>query len=130
MGAAGGPPPPPPPPDKYSDRLLKYIPAEVITLYIALTTLLTATKVAPHLLYWVAFGVAVVVTPIYLWRIQKVTAPLQLIVSTLAFGLWASVMGEPFTSTSIHNYNVVYGEFGLPVFTFVVALFSPPSKDD
>jgi hypothetical protein len=118
--------PPPEPPDGYRDRLMKYIPAEVVTLYVGLTTLVSTAKATPHLLYWVAFVVCLIGTPFYLWRIQKVTSAVQLIISTLGFVVWASVMGEPFTS--IHQYNVVYGEFGLPVFTFFVALISPPPQ--
>jgi hypothetical protein len=110
-------------PDTFRDRLFKYIPAEVVTLYLALNAIVAANKDAPHFLYWCVFFFGLICTPLYLWRVQNVTASTQLIVSTIAFAVWVVALGEPFTS--IVGYRQVYGELLLPVFTVLVAFISP-----
>ncbi len=52
--------------DTYRERLFKYIPAEVVTLYLFLNTTVAADKSSPRFLYWVIFFAGLVGTPIYL----------------------------------------------------------------
>jgi len=110
-------------PDTYRERLFKYIPAEVVTLYVGLNTILASAKDAPHFLSWVIFFVCLIGTPYYLRQAQNVTAPMQLMVSTAAFAVWIFALGGPFTG--FHWYQPVYGALLLPTFTFFVARFSP-----
>src|SRR5438105_4275212 len=64
-------------PDDYTARLLKYIPSEIIALFLTLDGLLrpingadiSAAKAA---VYWSMFVFGMCVTPVYLWRIQHV----------------------------------------------------------
>src|SRR5438874_9820957 len=69
-------------PDTYRERLFKYIPAEVVTLYLGLNTVVASNQDAPKFLYWVIFFAGLLLTPFYLRRLQNVTAPVQLIIST------------------------------------------------
>jgi hypothetical protein len=110
-------------PDTYRERLFKYIPAEVVTLYVGLSTIVASAKDAPHVVYWVVFFAGLIGTPYYLWRIQSVTAPTQLIVSTAAFAVWVFALGGPFAD--IAGYKQVYSAVLLPLFTFFVAGISP-----
>lgn len=112
--------------DTYRDRLFKYIPAEVVTLYLGLMAILGAAKEPPYFLPWVAFLVGLVGTPFYLRSYQKVMAPTQLIVSTAAFAVWVFALGGPFTA--LPWYKQVYGAVLLPIFTFFVAGISPRSR--
>jgi len=109
-------------PDTFRDRLFKYIPAEVVTLYLGLSATVSA-KDAPHFLYWVIFFAGLIGTPFYLRFVQNVTARAQLILSTLAFAVWVFALGGPFAD--IEGYKQVYGAVLLPLFTFFVAGISP-----
>lgn len=113
-------------PDTYRDRLFKYIPAEVVTLYLGLTATIAAASNVPPSLAWVIFVAGVIATPYYLRFAQGVRAPGQLIVSTLAFIVWVFALGGPFAT--IPGYQQVYGAVLLPIFTFFVASFSPERK--
>jgi hypothetical protein len=110
-------------PDTYKERLFKYIPAEVVTLYLGLTAIVASARDAPHFLDWTIFVAGLVGTPYYLWRWQKVTAPMQLTISALAFAVWVFALGGPFKD--IHGYKPVYGAVLLPLYTFFVAGISP-----
>lgn len=123
--AAPGTPPPPLPPDTYRDRLLKYIPAEVVTLYLGLCAIASAAPKVPEYLGWVIFAVGVLGTPYYLRAYLKVTAPTQLIISTLSFLVWVFAIGGPFKDLAWYKDNQIYAALLLPVFTFVVAGITP-----
>jgi hypothetical protein len=112
-------------PDRYRDKLFKYIPAEAVTLYLGLSTVVAATQNAPHFLYWVIFAAGLIGTPVYLRFAQNVTKRVQLIVSTLSFAVWVFALGGPFAD--IDGYKPVYGAVLLPIFTFFVACISPGS---
>ena len=113
-------------PDTYRDRLFKYIPGEVVTLYLALSAIIASATDAPHFLSWVIFFVCLIGTPFYLRSLDKATPSLQLIISTLAFAVWIFALGGPFAN--IQGYKQVYGAVLLPIFTFLVAIIAPPPK--
>jgi len=136
------PPPPPapaspyePPPlmeealsqttDYYTDILLKYIPAESVALYLTLQGMVLSSVEAPALnaWLWVAFGIGIIGTPLYLWRIQQVSKRMQLAVSTVAFGVWVFALGGAFAALSW--YEPFLGSVMLVVFTFFAPLISP-----
>lgn len=121
--------PPPPPPDTYKDKLLKYIPAEVVTLYLGLSAIASAAPKVPEHLGWVIFAVGVLGTPFYLRAYQKVTSPTQLVISTLSFLVWVFAIGGPFKDLAWYKDNQVYAALLLPVFTFAIAWIEPePTK--
>ncbi len=109
--------------DGYLDRLLKYIPAEIVTVYILVQGLVMqldhdSDPFIPIL--WGVFLVFSLLTPLYLWRIQKVTKITQLVISLVAFAVWVFALGGPFTTFGW--YDPIYGEILLPVFTLVIAI--------
>ena len=113
-------------PDDYKTRLLKYIPAEVIALYLTLDGLLRPTAAHPiaatkMFIYWLVFAFGLVVTPLYLWRVQNVRKTAQLGISTVAFVVWVYALGGPFQVMS--NYDPLYGSILLPTYTFLIAIF-------
>jgi len=111
-------------PDSYADRLLKYIPAEVIGAYIAADAMLRSPAQPSLVLYWLVFGLGMILTPLYLWRIQKIQTLLQLTISTAAFAVWVFTLGGPF-KLSFDWYNPLYGAILLPFFTLIVAIIQP-----
>jgi hypothetical protein len=108
-----------PPEDKYKDRLLKYIPGEVVTLYLTLTALQGTATGLPWWLGWMIFLVCAVGTWFYLHVVLDVNDRTQLIISTISFGVWVFALGGPFKDLSW--YKPIYGGLLLPAFTFFIA---------
>jgi hypothetical protein len=123
-----------PPTDDYSSRLIKYIPAEVVAVYLTVQSAILAavpsaesgtqtTTVDQPALFWGVFVILLVLTPLYLLRTQGVTKKVQLIISTLSFAVWVFTIGGPFLTLSW--YQPLYGAVLLPLYTFGVALIEP-----
>jgi hypothetical protein len=110
-----------PPEDKYKDRLLKYIPGEVVTLYVTLMSLLATASGVPGWLDWAVFGVGLIATPYYLNRNLDVKDRTQLTISTVAFVVWAFALGGPF-KMHFDWYHPIYGGLLLPAYTFFAGL--------
>jgi hypothetical protein len=111
--------------DDYKDRLMKYIPAEVVSLYVFLVGLLRTVN-EPELkayLGWTVFSVMLIMTPLFLRLVQDVKKKQQLGISTASFAVWAFALGEPFTQLSYPLYHPIYGALLLPIFTFAVAIW-------
>lgn len=113
---------PPTPADGYNDRVLKYIPAEVVTLYLSVDGLVRAKPHSPAL-SWGLFAFGLLATVLYLRFSAGVTKPLQLVVSAVAFFVWALAIGSP--SSHIPGYDPIWGAIALPIFTFLAGLIKP-----
>lgn len=120
----GALPPQAPAGDDYSTRVMKYIPGEAVAVYIGVDRVVREMGGEAALL-WIAFLVILALTPVYLYRVQKVRAWPQLVVSTLAFAVWVFSLGGPFASTFAEWYRPVYGAVLLPLFTFAVGAIVP-----
>jgi hypothetical protein len=109
--------------DGYFDRLFKYIPAELVAGYIFVLGVVKQLTEAGEIkvFQWLLFIVFCILTPLYLWRVQKVLKPQQHVISLLSFIVWAFALGGPFALCSW--YNPVYGSILLPVFTLLVAVW-------
>src|SRR2546427_5706608 len=105
--------PPQEKPDTWKERLFKYIPSEVVTLYLGLNTIVATAQDAPSWLYWVIFAPGLTGTWWYMSRFQGVTSRKQLVISTIAFAVWIFALGGPFTQ--IKGYKPVYGAVLLPI---------------
>jgi hypothetical protein len=109
--------------DGYFDRLFKYIPAELVAGYIFVLGIVKQLTDAGEIMtfQWLLFLAFCILTPLYLWRVQKVMKLQQLLISLLSFIVWAFALGGPF---ALYNwYNPVYGSILLPVFTILVAVW-------
>ena len=108
--------------DGYFDRLFKYIPAELVAGYIFVLGVVKQLTDAGEIriFQWLLFIIFCILTPLYLWRVQKVMKVQQHIISLLSFIVWVFALGGPFTLSGW--YNPVYGAILLPVFTLVVAI--------
>lgn len=111
-------------PDDYKDKLLKHIPAEAIAVFLTLTGVIASSATGTGLTIglWVAFALGVLGTPGYLWRLQGVTDPLQLGVSTVSFVAWALATGAPFTLYGWYNDNPWIGPSFMVAYTFLIPL--------
>jgi len=118
--ALTGGPEPPEGPDDYKTRLLKYIPGEVVALYIFLDGIVKSSADLPHWIYWGIFCVGAAGAYLYLLRVAKVEKQVQLIISVVAFCVWAFALGGPFAQLAW--YKPVYGALLLPIYTFFVPM--------
>jgi hypothetical protein len=111
--------------DDYKSKLLKFIPAEVVALYLTLDGVIKAAgsqlPLPQNENLWLVFWVLLIATPLYLWRVTYVTKWLQLVISTLSFAIWVFTLGGPFTG--LGWYKPVEGALLLPLYTFFVPMF-------
>lgn len=96
---AGGAPAPTA--DGYLSRLAKYIPAEIVGLYLFVTGVIPQTGSEPNwLALWVVFAACLVLTFVYMWHMtrQEGGKPLwpQIVLATIAFPIWVFAIGGPF----------------------------------
>jgi hypothetical protein len=111
-------------PDKYTDKLLKDIPADVIAAWLAAKGLiLSAGGVPTNLILWISFAIGLVLT--FLWTLKQTSEPgkkpaiTQCAISSAAFVIWAMAMGSPF------DFNTLYSSLLLILFSLVVPLINP-----
>lgn len=122
-----------PPPDSrntdtYFEKLLRYIPADIVAGYVALDGILKEQLYTPLWLGWAVFAALAVLTPLYVVYV-KTTPPgltaaktFHWFASTLAFGVWVFALGGPFAVT-FEWYRPVYGAVLLIVFTLSLPVF-------
>ncbi|GAB5381146.1 MAG: hypothetical protein Alis3KO_04190 [Aliiglaciecola sp.] len=103
-------------PDGYGDRLLKLIPAEVIALFMAMDGVITDNGDNSVALSLIILGVGVFATWFYLKLFQKVDNTTQIIISMLAFAVWAINIGHGFQQAELIKPS--YAALALLIFTF------------
>lgn len=123
-------PPPSTPLSDYTDRLMKLIPAEVVTAYVGATALIASTTKVPNSVPWLVFAILLIITPFVYWRLtldqHKHPAVGQTAASTIAFVVWVLALGGPFSQLSW--YSPLYGGLLLIFYTTFVPLFLPPAQ--
>src|SRR5438874_10304036 len=87
--------------DDYLGRLAKYIPAEIVGLYVAMMAAAPATEPHYTTVLWVIFALNAILVPIYTWIVtsrdpSKGVLWVQVLLATVAFPVWAFAMGGPF----------------------------------
>ena len=108
------------PTDDYSSRLVKYIPAEIITAFVTMNGMVASS--GKEWLQWVVFGALLILTPLYTHYLTREPgmppAKKQIAVSSVSYLLWVFAIGGPFVLTTWYDH--IYGS--LPLFTFVVPM--------
>lgn len=113
--------------DTYFDKVVKYIPADIVGAWVAVTGLVASATEPSEGLLWAAFAIGLVLTALWVWR--QTTMPgrpvaiTQIIISTAAFGVWVFALGGPFAS--LEFYSPLYGSLLLILYTLLVALINP-----
>ncbi len=109
-------------PDDYLAKLIKYIPSEVVALYITLYSIASASKkeIPFEFIVWFIFILGIIGTILYLRRVAKVIDWSQIFISTIAFVVWVFALGGPFSLLSW--YHPVYGALLLPIYTFFIPI--------
>lgn len=117
---------------EYGERVAKYVPAEIIAVYLTLTpVILSGTDdgtTRRTVLLAVVLGVGVVLTPVYLLRFAEEGAPkvLHLVIATIAFVVWAYGIGGFFTD--IGWYDAVVAAVVVGLFSLVSGAFVPTQE--
>jgi hypothetical protein len=117
---AGGPQPPL---DTYFDKVIKYIPSDIVGAWVAATGLIkTATGVPTEKVLWISFAFGLVATAA--WKFKQTHLPIQAAISTGAFLVWVFALpGGPFEPLSWYNH--LYGSLALIGYTLTTALVNP-----
>ncbi|MDI6769206.1 MAG: hypothetical protein QMD04_05970 [Anaerolineales bacterium] len=114
------------PNDTYLSRLLKYIPSEIVMVFISIEGVLHSTFSSnPKRLedgLWILSGVLLALTPIWLWRVMRVKNLGHLFLSTLSLAVWMFAMGGPFTT--FDWYHPSLGAVTLPLYTLLVPIIT------
>lgn len=113
------------PVDTYFDKVVKYIPADVIGAWVAVTGLVAGAGAAPRqTILWVAFVIGLILTA--WWTLRQAPgerpAVTQAVISTGAFAVWVFALGGPFEHVPGQK---LYGSLGLILYTLVVARINP-----
>jgi hypothetical protein len=114
--------------DPYLDKLLKYIPPEVVAAYITIDGALRSAydvskpdqKATLSTWLWIISAVLLVLTPLWRWRVTKVTNKVQLAVTAGSFAVWVFALGGPFAF--LQWYLPVHGSIVLPIYTLIVPI--------
>lgn len=112
--------------DKYRDRLIKYIPVEVVGAFLAINLLVKTAGQVGGWIHWGAFAFLLIMTPVYLWKVEKVTKRMQLAISTGAFIVWVYALPGPFADMQnwAHvSYSPLFAAVLLILYTFTVPVF-------
>ena len=120
----------PPQLDGYFDRIVKYIPSDVVGAWVAVRGVINSsmgTDPNAWIVHWIAFAVGVLLTAGWTWRQTnepgKRPATVQIALSTVAFIVWVAALGGPFLT--VPGYRESYGSLLLIGFTLVVGLVAP-----
>lgn len=117
--------------DKYSDKVVKNIPADIVAAWVAVTSLIAGASGVPDTtILWIAFVVGVIITPLWVLRQTALSgrppAITQTLISTGSFIVWVFALGGPFATLSW--FKPLYGSLLLIFYTLIVALINPPEK--
>jgi len=116
--------------DDYLGRLAKYIPAEIVGLYLA-----TSGSVQPanggkprYSALWVVFLINFLLVPIYFWfatsRGDKKPLWSQVVLASISFPVWVFAIGGPFTCFGW--YQSWIGSITLTFVTVAIGFYKPP----
>lgn len=91
--------------DSYFEKLLKYIPADIVAGYVAIAGILQEHNNDPLWVTWAVFGILLVLTPFYVCYV-KTDPPgfhqkklFHWVTACLAFTAWVFALGGPFAAT-------------------------------
>jgi hypothetical protein len=99
---------------RFADKLVKFIPTEIIGAYMALASFLgygpisniTPVDEVKSTLIQIMFVILLIMTPIYLTKVSGVRNRLQLFISTISFIVWVYTLGGPFIVWKFYHPDI------------------------
>jgi hypothetical protein len=108
--------------DSYFTKILKYIPAEIVSGYVAINAIFKSISDVSLVFHWIVVAALTALTGLYIWRLtnepNKPPAVSQIIISTIAFVVWVFALGGPFAEMGWYQYY--YGAILLVMYTLAV----------
>ncbi|HKW76444.1 MAG TPA: hypothetical protein VJN64_13025 [Terriglobales bacterium] len=121
--------------DTYFDKVVKYIPSDIVGAWVAANGILKAAQPRPGAItLWTTFGVAIVLCALWTYRqtlLNGKRAPQQTLISVGAFVVWVYALGGPFPDW-LGLYKPVTGALLLIGYTLAAAIVTPdkPKRGD
>ena len=110
--------------DPYFSKIIKLIPADIISVYFAVFNLIKSNNQNPDfnpVLQLIVFGLFLLITPFYLKKLARVISAKQIIYCIVAFVLWVFSLGGPVEGLMLGGYSIQFlGAISLPVYTLLV----------
>jgi hypothetical protein len=134
---AQDPPPNSSPTDSFAQKIVAYIPADILAAYLTLTGMISQVSTAPAWLAWAVFGGLLALIPFYVCYIKTSPASFSSrklfhwITSCVAYTAWCFAMGGPFAREAW--YQPIYGSVILVFVTLIIPVLErffvkPPSN--
>jgi hypothetical protein len=118
-----------PPRDGYIDRLLKYIPAEIVALYLGVTNVIPPPLKVHRTAVWVVSVISALCVPLYMYlSTRKANQPTlwsQILISSIAFPLWVFAIGGPFALQPWYDNYRWIAAVTICFATFLFGLYAP-----
>ncbi|MEZ0395645.1 MAG: hypothetical protein ABWK53_04335 [Anaerolineales bacterium] len=112
--------------DNYLSRLLKYIPSEIVMVFVSVEGVLRSSfgdnPAYLEMGLWILAGTLTVLTPIWLWRVMRVKSFQHLFLSTVSMVIWMFAIGGPFTFFEWYHQSL--GAVVLPIYTLLVPIIT------
>ncbi len=122
--------------ESYFEKLLRNIPADIITGYVALSGLLSEVTTSSIILHWIVFGALLALTPLYVC-FMKTQPPgfmpnkiFPCAASAFAFAVWVFALGGPFAATWPQWYQPVFGSIALILTTLILPVLEKMFYDN
>jgi hypothetical protein len=127
--------------DSYFEKLIKYIPSDIVGAYVAIAGILSTNSNEPLWLTWAVFGALFTLTPLYVCYIKTdppgfMTSKIfHWVTSCVAFTAWVFALGGPFAATFTW-YKPYLGSICLILVTLIIPVIegfgykNTPAKTD
>lgn len=118
--------------DTYFDKVIKYIPADVVAAWTVVVSLVTSSgdQFPKATVLWIAYVFGIVMTALWTWKQtqekNKPSAKTQIAIAAIAFAIWVAALGGPFDFWPF--YQRLYGSLLLIAYTLAVGLVTPPEN--
>jgi hypothetical protein len=110
--------------DNYVQKVVRYIPGEIVAVYTTAYGLVLSTQGIPTVtILWIVIGVLAVLTPFWLYYATAIPGRkppvFQIVTGTLAYLVWVFALAG---ATLFPWYNPLYGSLLLLLFTLVAPI--------
>jgi hypothetical protein len=113
--------------DGYLDRVIKYIPADIVAGWLFLDGLIRSGEDERTALLWIVFLVLIPITAV--WTYQRTQEPgkppawTQTVIATASFVVWIFAIGGPFATGDW--YDSIYGAILIVLYTLAIGAVTP-----
>lgn len=122
--------------ESYFEKLLRYIPADIVAGYVALNGIIVGEAGYAPILQWIVFGALLVLSPLYMCY-MKTQPPgiaaykaFPCLVAAISFAVWVFALGGPFAAQWPTLYKPVYGSILLILTTLIIPVLEKMFYDD